>query len=158
MASTRTWASEFGGEYEIPGFIRFLAKKGLLNDMSWHNDVSPSFGIQGELLEPDEDMDELAVRLWVDHPLASYREVGGKRFMVTTGGPSGEEQEHWEFDELEEAAEKLVEEIVKALPLLRPGPSVWPPVLEESEGDVLDILWKLREEYYTGGPTKFVVT
>ena len=78
--------------------------------------------------------------------------------MVTVGGPSGEEQEHWEFDELEEAVEKLVEEIVKALPLLRPGPSVWPPVLEESEGDVSDILWNLREEYSKKGPTRFVVT
>lgn len=65
------WESEFGGEYRVPMWIQLR-----FPDISWHNDVSPSFQVSGNEYQ--------MVRLWVDHPKKMEREVpGNRRFSLT---------------------------------------------------------------------------
>jgi hypothetical protein len=78
--STRTWIAEFGSGYEIPDSI---AQNPLLFDMSWHNDVCPSFCLA---THADKDSDYCTWRLWVEHPDRELREEGDtERFFVTPG-------------------------------------------------------------------------
>jgi hypothetical protein len=65
------YLSEFGPAYEVPDAI-----VDTLEDLSWHNDVCPSFGV--------EDNDGNGVRLWVEHPDVDQRESAfGSRYVVT---------------------------------------------------------------------------
>jgi hypothetical protein len=70
----RTHKNEFPN-YIIPASVLALVREGLLEDTSWHNDVSPSF--EGYL-----PYRRVGVRLWVDHTDPALREVGGARFTV----------------------------------------------------------------------------
>lgn len=64
----RRWEREFDQSFDVPQEIEQLVERGILFDSSWHNDLYPSFGFA-----KDSDADEL--RLWVDHPDASKREM-----------------------------------------------------------------------------------
>ena len=87
------WTEEFGPEFDVPKEILAHPR---MEDMSWHNDASPSFGASkgepGDLSDP-----YVEVRLWVDHPDPDKREYpGSKRFSVfvqsesqEVGDPSG---------------------------------------------------------------------
>lgn len=57
-----SWVSEFGQEWAVPDVIAMAEG---IEDMSWHNDVCPSFG-----RHVPERGDEYAhtVRVWCDHP------------------------------------------------------------------------------------------
>lgn len=57
------WEAEFGAAYAVPDEIRALANAGKLEDISWHNDVCPSFSVA-----------DGSVKLWVDHPEREQRE------------------------------------------------------------------------------------
>lgn len=92
-----SWKSEHGLDYEVPGLIDFMVKEGILEDVSWHNDVMPSFKIS------DPANEEYWVRLWVDHPVAHRRETGGHRFVVSKGMYGGEYDFEYETDDLEDA-------------------------------------------------------
>lgn len=69
-----TWDYEHGEEYQVP---REITEK--LRDISWHNDVCPSFAAVEPLLDPCGDEHDL--RLWVDHPDQDQRSYG-VRFCV----------------------------------------------------------------------------
>jgi len=64
------WQTEFGDDYEVPPTITNDPE---LVDVSWHNDACPSFEFAGR-------------RLWVEHPIPTFREVApGHAFAVTDG-------------------------------------------------------------------------
>jgi hypothetical protein len=106
----RTWETEFGEEWDVPHEITAR-----LADESWHNDTCPSFTLDLE------DGDTL--RLWVDHPDVSRREIPElKRYTlvresvertVTDGGRTvGEEDVREELlatDDLRELLSALSE-------------------------------------------------
>ena len=71
-----SWIKEFGAEYAVPAEVIALYERGLLEDASWHNDVSPRF------ISPDHTRE-----FWIDHPDEDRREMGLDRFRVyaTTG-------------------------------------------------------------------------
>lgn len=94
-----TWRREHGEQYEVPGLIQYLVRRRVLEDSSWHNDVAPSF----RLVDPANE--EYGITLWVDHPVKSMRETGGKRFVVVEGELISEREFELETDDLEEALE-----------------------------------------------------
>lgn len=98
---TMGWKGEFGDSYEIPDFINFLVDKNVITDMSWHNNVAPSFG-------KFFDESETAIELWVDHPFKSMRETSGQRFAVTKRVDNDQEDD-FTTDDFEEGLEKLFE-------------------------------------------------
>jgi hypothetical protein len=62
------WDEEFGKEWAVSPRIMDLVRRGVLEESSWHNDVSPSFVARlrdGRLL-----------RFWIEHPNESRRESG----------------------------------------------------------------------------------
>jgi hypothetical protein len=97
-----SWKAEQGADYEVPGIINFMVKKGILQDQSWHNDASPSFGVE------DPEREGRLLRIWVDHPLTSRREVSGKRFTVHEGEGGTEPDFEYSTDDLEQALEKFL--------------------------------------------------
>lgn len=67
----RTHLTEFP-DIEMPEAILELVKDGTLKDMSWHNDVAPSF-----------EVGDGSIVLWVDHQDPSKRELAPcKRFAL----------------------------------------------------------------------------
>lgn len=73
----KAWISEHGADYDVPAEI---ADAEALDDLSWHNDVCPSFGKQ--VTDP-ETGDVHDVRLWVEHPDPAQRESSSDaRFAV----------------------------------------------------------------------------
>lgn len=93
----RQWEAEHGKGYDVPSVIDYLVDRKVLQDFSWHNDMAPSFAIQ------DPKKEEYGLRIWVDHPLGSLREVpGGKRFMLQEGEFGSEHDFELESDDLEE--------------------------------------------------------
>lgn len=77
MMAATLWRQEFGDSWDIPDAI---TQDPRLQDTSWGNDACPSFAF----VDADWDHDDPA-RLWVEHPQPSRRELGGPRFVVTTG-------------------------------------------------------------------------
>ena len=77
-----TWKQEFGKPYEVPEEIDALVASGELLDLSWHNDISPSFGRMRDCDANGEWFD--APRLFVDHVEDVLREHGrgSSRFSV----------------------------------------------------------------------------
>lgn len=146
----RTVESEFGGRYEIPGFITWLVKNRYLQDMSWHNDVAPSFGVTGVIRgtrERPQGYSEGETRIFVEHPMKSFREYRGKRFLVMTSVDNSD-QENWEFDELEDALEKLFEVIVDRWNDYESVPGLWSLLLDDAGGDAAEALDILKKKYY----------
>lgn len=141
----RTVGSEFGSKYEIPGFVEFLVKEHYLDDMSWHNDVSPSFGITGEMAGKKDS--QVETRLWIEHPLQSRREFQGKRFLVTHA-VDGDQIEDYDFDELEDALEKLFEVIIAHWPDVEKVPGIWSMLMDDSNGEAKEALDIVLRKYY----------
>lgn len=109
------WREEHGEDYDVPEQITKIEG---VRDLSWHNDVAPSFGVED---------DDVSVRLWAEHPDEDRREYPGPRFNITTQGwtpqghdaiyaahgwdssPGGQEDwPVWEGDDPDEAARQLV--------------------------------------------------
>lgn len=87
------WQAEFGASYQVPA--AFTNEPDLF-DISWHNDVSPSFCW-------DEDID--LPRLWVAHPDRDHREAPDmKRFCITKG-----DDVVWQSDDSADVDVALVE-------------------------------------------------
>jgi hypothetical protein len=90
------WVAEFGEDWQVPDVIA-LAEG--IEDMSWHNDVCPSFGLHvAENGEPYAH----TIRIWCDHPDPAQSGWGWRespRFTVTyqadversPGQPPGDE-------------------------------------------------------------------
>lgn len=145
----RTFQSEFRSWYDIPDVLRFLVKEGVLEDMSWHNDVSPSFGVTGVVKGTrtrPEGYHTSEVRIWVAHPLERFRESGEKRFIVTYNNDS-EQYDSWEFDDLEEALTKLFAVIAENEPKLEELPKAWSDFMVDLDGDPEEILNSILEKY-----------
>jgi hypothetical protein len=76
---TASWLKEFGQEYDVPREILDLINKGLADDHSWHNDMSPSFGKETPISEDEARQ----ILIWVNHPDPAQREDQRmKRFSV----------------------------------------------------------------------------
>jgi hypothetical protein len=69
----RTWSSEF------PDFVLDVIVPSDFKDISWHNDVCPSFAAHG-------------LRLWIDYKDPGMRELQGQRFMLQREDADGEAQ------------------------------------------------------------------
>jgi hypothetical protein len=139
------WVDEFGPYYEIPGFLPFLVRKGVLGDLSWHNDVSPSFGLVNS--DPNEE-----VRLWVEHPFKDQRETGpdDNRFLVDVMIDDERRFEH-HTDDLQEALETLFVQMSKFHShSLRRHTFDWMPDENASGpwGDPIGYLNSLKKEYF----------
>lgn len=70
------WEEEFSKTWAVSPRIMSLVQQGVLEETSWRQDVSPSFGARlknGRLL-----------RLWVEHPNPHRRESGSPyRYLLT---------------------------------------------------------------------------
>ena len=147
----RTVESEFGSQYEIPGFITWLVKNRYLEDMSWHNDACPSFGVTGVIRGTRENPQGYSTgetRVFVEHPWQSMRQIPGKRFNVSHVTSAGDDYEGEEFNELEEAMEKLFETIVEHWDDYETTPGVWSLLLDDAGGDAREALYILKKKYY----------
>ena len=78
---TPLWLREFGADYAVPDR---LTNDPTLVDLSWHNDIAPSFTTLG-LNNNDPDYHAgVDVRLWIEHPDPAQREnPGTSRIWVT---------------------------------------------------------------------------
>lgn len=102
------WKKEFGTAYRPPDVILDLIDAGLPEDLSWHNDASPSFGFT------NDEGDRPAVRIWVQHPNHRKREhpeVG--RFIVDYSDDMGSEDD-FETDDPELAIAVYLDWLKKA--------------------------------------------
>jgi hypothetical protein len=61
------WPDEFPASYRVPRDVERLVMSGMVEDMSWRNDPSPSFGAKLK--------DKNWFRLWVEHPDV-HRRIG----------------------------------------------------------------------------------
>lgn len=68
------WQEEFPSSYRVPKEIVRLVESGVIEDMSWRNEPSPSFGIRLK--------DKNWVRLWVEHPDPARRQGWEHRYTV----------------------------------------------------------------------------
>jgi hypothetical protein len=83
-----SWEDEFGPEYDVPAAILDRVQAGLLDDVSWHNDVAPSFEIVGAPPPPKDEPEENTWRIFAEHPDPDEREFEIDRFTVS--GPDEE--------------------------------------------------------------------
>lgn len=91
------WVREFGTGYAIPTEIVKLVAAGDAEDLSWHNDVCPSFG------NDDEEGGDGA-RIFVEHPDVDQRENGiGTPRYATIWKPSEGGEVVYEGEEIDEA-------------------------------------------------------
>ena len=139
-----TWDAEFGPYYEVPGFLPFLVRKKIVEDMSWHNDVAPSFGLYSE-----QGKTEREIRLWVDHPFKSQREVGGTRFWVADS-VDHEPQTDFSTDDFEEALDKLFTLLGAYHKGMKAGVLEWRPdnLLGSEWDDPKEYLEELKKEFF----------
>jgi len=68
------WQEEFPSSYRVPREVVRLADTGVLEDMSWRQDPSPSFGARLR--------DKNWIRLWVEHPDPNRRLGWEHRYTV----------------------------------------------------------------------------
>ena len=88
------WVREFGAKYQIPREV--TAEPGLI-DVSWHNDICPSFAWNDRPTSEDDD-----VRLWVEHVDPAFRENDVQRFTIIVNSDV-----HFETDDVLEALAKF---------------------------------------------------
>lgn len=93
------WLSEFSEAWRPPQEILAMVEAGELVDVSWHNDVCPSFCSHSDEGKDAEDM----LRIWSDHPVAEERECQGPRFMVEDGELSANHPALYSGDDVNEA-------------------------------------------------------
>jgi hypothetical protein len=96
-----SYASEFSGEWAPPPEILKLTDPKLdgVDDMSWHNDVCPSFGVGCTHLGED-----VCLRLWSDHPNPELREMSPTpRYHVSFTGYKSQEGNILATDDVAEA-------------------------------------------------------
>lgn len=94
-----SWRSEQGDEFDVPSWVQELVQTGQLRDVSWHNDTCPCFEVGAG-----------SIILWVDHPVAAFREIGGPRFVVAED--EGDEAKTLLATEDEDAAKTLVNQLM----------------------------------------------
>jgi len=103
MTDLRLFQREFGAHFEMPQPILDALDAGTLVDISWHNDVCPSFVRAG-----DEELDS-ATRLWVSPANPEDREYPEfKHFGVYDH--SGNGRSIIETDDVEIALAHLLKE------------------------------------------------
>lgn len=68
------WEEEFSRSFKVPVDVMRLVRSGAIEDMSWRNDPSPSFGVKLR--------DKNWVRLWVEHPEPRRRRGWPDRFTI----------------------------------------------------------------------------
>ena len=76
------WIAEFGSGYAVPTSI---TNEPGLTDVSWHNDICPSFmwaDLPSSATLPGDEV--LDFRLWVEHVDQGMREADGQRFVIST--------------------------------------------------------------------------
>jgi len=103
------WVREFGWDYDVPPEVLALVQSGEAEDISWHNDICPSFSAHGPDYSPE-------VRLWVEHPDPAKREWDdAKRFgvSVATQTPGSEFDDFFDTDDAGEAVRKYREFVKK---------------------------------------------
>jgi len=148
VGASRTWRTEFRSGYDIPSIVLFLVEKGLIEDMSWHNDMSPSFGVHGIVVGTRgraEGYGTREIRLFVEDPIRSQRQGDSKRFLVTVTDSEGDFTD-LEYDELEEALEQLIGEIERNSGSLEELPKAWEPLIGKRLHPA-EILGELLEDY-----------
>jgi hypothetical protein len=89
------YEEEFPKDFKVPREIIQYVKQGLLEDTSWHNDESPSFGTRLA--------DGTLLRLWVGHPNLHRRE-GAPRYGLYVQEDFGDPADEtiMETDDVEE--------------------------------------------------------
>lgn len=68
------WEEEFPSSYRVPWEVIRLVNSGVMEDLSWRHDPSPSFGARLK--------DKNWVRLWVEHPIKEKRLGWRDRFTI----------------------------------------------------------------------------
>lgn len=68
------WHEEFPLSYRVPRDVERLVEMGVIEDLSWRNDPSPSFGARLK--------DKNWVRLWVEHPDSKRRTGWPDRYTI----------------------------------------------------------------------------
>lgn len=68
------WQEDFPSSFRVSKEILDLVYSGVIEDMSWRQDPSPSFGIRLK--------DKNFVRLWVEHPDRERRMGWDKRYTL----------------------------------------------------------------------------
>lgn len=123
------WLREFGRGHAVPQLLDELVQGGELADMSWHNDICPSFAITARTADAD------APRLWVEHREPERRERPGCRYVVD----GRDEEPAYAGDDLFDALSAL--RIVSAQ---EPAAQQMPVVNERTRADVesLKAAWK----------------
>lgn len=135
------WESVFGHDYEVPGFVRYLVQKKILEDTSYGNDTAPSFGVW-------DNVSDRRIIFWVDHPLNSRRHdraPNEKRFHVQEGDEISASS-----DDLDTALEALFAALGRfhGGPK-RPGPKEWRPKASKNTAEQWqEKLSELIHEYY----------
>lgn len=98
------WTQQFSKDFAVPPELTKLVTDGEADDLSYGNDVAPSFGLFFA-----DDKEEHEIRIWSDHPDASKREFpDGNRFLVVWypegAGLSGQDiEEAYNGDDVNEA-------------------------------------------------------
>lgn len=131
------WISEHGRNFEVPHFIDYLVNQKVIEDLSWHNDEAPAFGLS----DPNSDR---RVLLWVGHPMRSRRYDEGDRFAV-------QEDDTIDFvsDDLEESLKHFFRAIARYQLRGRVGPKEWRPnAPSHTEEDWEEKLGELVDAYY----------
>lgn len=99
------WRCEFGEAFAPPAEIQALVDSGEAEDISWHNDCAPAFGLL------DTVGDEV-VRIWFDHPDPQERENDGDvpmRYAVTMRAGQWNAETVLETNDAKEAVAKYRE-------------------------------------------------
>jgi hypothetical protein len=68
------WQEEFDSSFRVPRDIVRMVESGILEDMSWRNDPSPSFGTRLK--------DKNWVKIWVEHPNPTGRVGWPDRYTI----------------------------------------------------------------------------
>jgi hypothetical protein len=98
--SERNYQNQFGPDWRVPSNILTLTWEDMdaIEDTSWGNDISPSFGVPFPHLGED-----IYLRIWSDHPDPAMREFGDNpRFAINFTGMHAQEGDIMRTDDLDE--------------------------------------------------------
>lgn len=165
-----SWGAEFGASYEVPRILDFLDRKGFLVDISWHNEMMPSFAVTGYGPRPSSEKRRppsrgfrkewdprkpastedpvIEVRLWIDHPIINQREnVDTPRFGVMVGVPVEGADETWEFHEVYDALVQVFKAVIEKGAAFVWEPVEWNKIVREEDPDPEALVDALIDEY-----------